>query len=78
MAGHEDGSFGPVYAGKFYFTLRFEHIIFTILPASILIAMYPILLYHYNHKPVVVGRSWSLYVKLVSKPPRLFYSHLRH
>lgn len=71
MAGHEDSSFGPVYVGKFDFTLRFEHIILTILPASILIAIYPILLYHYSHKPVVVGRSWSLHAKLVSRLQRL-------
>lgn len=67
MAHHGDNSFGPQYGDQFDFTLRFELIILTILPASVLLTMYPILLYHYTHKPVVVSRSWSLYVKLVSK-----------
>lgn len=66
MGHHDDDSFGPQYGDTFDFTLRFEHIIFTIVPASILISIYPILIYQYARKPVVVGRSWSLYAKLVS------------
>lgn len=66
MAEYDDNLFGPQYGDKFDFTLRFEHIIFTILPASILITAFPVLLYQYTQKPVVIGRSWSLYAKLVS------------
>lgn len=66
MAHDDDQSFGPQYGDRFDFTLRFEHIIFTILPATVLIAAYPILLYQYTRKSIVVGRGWSLYAKLVS------------
>lgn len=70
MAGHDDNSFGPQYGHQFDFTLRFEHLIFTILPASLLIAAIPVLIYHYTRKPAVISRGWLLYAKLVSLSAR--------
>lgn len=66
MSHHGYNSPGPQNHDAFGFTLQFEHILFTIIPAAILIATYPVLVYRYTRKPVIANSDWFLYAKLVS------------
>lgn len=60
-----DKDFGPQYLNQFDFTLTFEASIFNILPASIIIFVCPLFIFHYNAKPVVAPQSAMLWSKIV-------------
>lgn len=58
-----DASFGPHFKGRFDFTLRFEHLILTILPMIILILLTPIYLHRLSLR-TLTRSGYLLYVKL--------------
>lgn len=59
----EDNSIGPQ---MFDFTLLFEDTILTILPAGLLIAIFPFYFLHYLKLPVYISSGFLLWTKLVS------------
>lgn len=70
-AGHAltaEGWFGPTVQGcrdNFDFTLSFEQYIFTILPASALLIVAPLRIFHLRKLPAVVRGSLLRRLKLV-------------
>lgn len=65
MAAPTDTGFGPKLAKVFDFTLTFEHAILGILPTTLLIATFPILLFYYGQLPDVILPGNLLWAKLV-------------
>lgn len=60
-----DGVFGPQYGDSFDFTMVFDNIIFTILPASLMIGACPIYVAWYYDRVFVTSKKNLLWVKLV-------------
>lgn len=82
MAAATDAGFGPKLLKLFDFTLTFEHAILGILPTTLLIATFPVLLFYYSQLPDVILPGSLLWAKLVrvirttnSRQKRLTYSH---
>lgn len=61
-----DHAFGPQFKDKFDFTLKFEHTILAIVPATIFVAAAPVFFFLYQNSPNVVRPGKLLLVKLVS------------
>jgi ATP-binding cassette subfamily C (CFTR/MRP) protein 1 len=64
----DDASFGPAVhgcRGDFDFTIKFENIFFSLIPASIFIVIALTRIVFLIRRPVVVGGSLSRSVKLV-------------
>lgn len=61
-----DESLGPQYLDQFDFTLKFESVLFNIVPAAILIVVCPFYLAKFRGQPVVAPQGALLWFKLVS------------
>lgn len=72
--GQNDEGFGPQFGNRFDFTLKFEYLLFKIIPSGIFIVVVPFYIWACLWRPVYTRPGIVLGAKLV-RAVRLYSSH---